>query len=468
MSGSLFLSLRAGVSVFRGEGELVLQTTENRIAFRQLRPGLLAALQALADGGDDEVRLEERILQDGGAETLARFAYYLERLDRRGLLLRSVRSGDVTLMTLVPTTRYFQFAPRRIDPDQRYVLCRFSYARREGAQTVLESPLAHARILLHGARATAVLYSLSQPGQPAELFGRAADLSVAAIGLLLGAGMIREADNERPALQTWEFHDLLFHARTRMGRHDWPVGGTFPFAGDFPPPPALKAVQPKEWLDLYQPDLSRLQKEDPPLARVQGMQRTIRAHGDRPIDVRQLGEFLYRAARVRHCQQVQVETTHGSVQLDLALRPYPGGGALYELELYPVVNICNGLGSGLHYYDPLNHRLGLLSRRTIEVEQLLEAAARTAEVSGDRLQVLLVVAARFQRRAWQYASTAYSTTLKDVGVLYQTMYLVATVMGLAPCAVSGGDSDLFASVADTDYYAETSVGGFLLGRGPLG
>jgi hypothetical protein len=50
-----------------------------------------------------------------------------------------------------------------------------------------------------------------------------------------------------------------------------------------------------------------------------------------------------------------------------------------------------------------------------------------------------------------------------LGVLFQTMYLTATAMGLAPCAV-GGDADLFARAAGTDYYAETSVGEFLLGN----
>jgi hypothetical protein len=51
------------------------------------------------------------------------------------------------------------------------------------------------------------------------------------------------------------------------------------------------------------------------------------------------------------------------------------------------------------------------------------------------------------------------------------MYLAATAMGLGPCAVGGGDADLFARAAGTDYYAETSVGEFLLGsqrHGPPG
>jgi oxazoline/thiazoline dehydrogenase len=77
--------------------------------------------------------------------------------------------------------------------------------------------------------------------------------------------------------------------------------------------------------------------------------------------------------------------------------------------------------------------------------------------------VLVILAARFPRLAWKYESIAYSLILKHVGVLYQTMYLAATAMGLAACAVGGGDSDLFCQAAGTQYAAETSVGEFLLG-----
>jgi hypothetical protein len=50
-------------------------------------------------------------------------------------------------------------------------------------------------------------------------------------------------------------------------------------------------------------------------------------------------------------------------------------------------------------------------------------------------------------------------------------YLAATAMGLAARAIRGGDADLFAWAAGTDYRAETSVGVILLGSrrpGPVG
>jgi catechol 2,3-dioxygenase-like lactoylglutathione lyase family enzyme len=60
------------------------------------------------------------------------------------------------------------------------------------------------------------------------------------------------------------------------------------------------------------------------------------------------------------------------------------------------------------------------------------------------------------------SSIAYAIMLKDLGALYQTLYLVATAMELAPCAIGGGDADLFAAVAGLDYVVEPYIGEFIL------
>jgi SagB-type dehydrogenase family enzyme len=117
----------------------------------------------------------------------------------------------------------------------------------------------------------------------------------------------------------------------------------------------------------------------------------------------------------------------------------------------------------LYCYDPLAHRLGQRAGRTAEVERLLSLAAQAAGMVPEQLQVLLILAARLPRVAWKYTGLAYALVLKHVGVLFQTLYLAATAMNLAPCALGSGDSDLFARAAGLNYYAETSVGEFLLG-----
>jgi SagB-type dehydrogenase family enzyme len=120
------------------------------------------------------------------------------------------------------------------------------------------------------------------------------------------------------------------------------------------------------------------------------------------------------------------------------------------------------LTAGLYFYCPQNHQLHPLTGLTPEVEGLLEQAQYATE-GQETPQILIILAARFQRVAWKYESMAYAMILKHVGVMYQTMYLVATAMGLAACAIGSGDSELFAGAAGTDYYIETSVGEFILG-----
>ena len=95
--------------------------------------------------------------------------------------------------------------------------------------------------------------------------------------------------------------------------------------------------------------------------------------------------------------------------------------------------------------------------------RLLQDAAESTSTPLIEIQILVILAARVPRLAWKYESIAYSLILKHVGVIFQSMYLAATAMGLAPCAIGGGDSDRFARATGLDYFTESSVGEFLLG-----
>jgi oxazoline/thiazoline dehydrogenase len=479
LSASLLLSWREGVSAEVGEdGELRVLGPASRVVLRQLAPDIATALRRLTPPGDEEDRLADLILGAGGVGALAGWYYCLQGLARRGLVSRTVQADGRRLGTLLPTSSAVGFAPVAAVSDRSYLLSRFAYLRREGSTLVLESPLAHARVVLDDSRAAALIGALVTPVTARDLAERAGGFPADAVGpllsLLAGAGMVQEvrpggadAEDEPPALQSWEFHDLLFHARSRKGRTDAPCGGTFRIAARLEPPPAVKPSGAGESCELYRPDLQRLERDDPPLTRALERRRSLRAYGTRPITAEQLGEFLYRVARVKGHHEVDLETPRGPVRMAFAPRPYPSGGAMYELEFYAAINACDGLAPGLYHYDAQHHRLGRLRGRSAAIEQLLHDAAASAGIPQDRVQVLFILSARFPRLAWKYASIAYALTLKHVGVVYQTMYLTATAMELAPCALGGGDSDLFARAADMDYYVETSVGEFLLGSKAL-
>jgi SagB-type dehydrogenase family enzyme len=277
------------------------------------------------------------------------------------------------------------------------------------------------------------------------------------MAMLANAGALARQDGEAtsedadPPLALWEFHDLLFHSRSRLGRHANPYGGTYPFKGGIEPLPAARPPF-GDAIELPRPDMEGLAAGDRPFSAVLEARRSVREYGERPLSLAQLGEFLYRAARVQKA----------AAQAGVSFRPHAAGGALHELEIYPVVSRCEGLAAGLYHYDAFGHRLERVAEPGPVIDALLQMAAVTATIDAPP-QVLLVITARFQRIQWKYRSMAYALILKNVGALYQTFYLVATAMGLAPTALGGGHSDLFAAAAGLDYLAETSVGEFVLG-----
>ncbi len=464
---SLWLGFKPGVKLLSSsDGQLVLDSPGGRLDIGDPGPALRDALSGLAREGS--VRLARLV---GASDSGIHLA--LTRLFEMGLICPSVLVGGHPLARLVPIATNEEFSFRQVLGDTSYTLSRFAHTRRDRDRWVLESPLAHAHILLKGPIAGALLACASGqtslarteqqvPGLPREevmLF----------LSLLLTAGMLCEIgdggtpdEDRRPELVQWEFHDLLFHAASRLGRHDRPIGHNPSFLGVVSPLPAVQPSRSEERVELYTPDLQALRRDDPPFSHVLEERKSIRQQGDKPLSAAQLGEFLFRVGRVRN---VQVQTLEGGVLYEESSRPYPNGGACYELELYPIVYNCDGLRPGAYHYEPAEHQLSWLSPITPLTMEPLEHT-RVATGQRDMPQVLITITARFQRLTWKYRGIAYATLLKDVGVLYQTMYLAATAMGLAPCALGGGDSDIAAEALGLDYYAETSVGEFFLGSRP--
>ncbi len=475
MPASFHLLWRNGVSVENGHnGDFHLQGPSLRITLKLLSPAILTALKQLSPPGEDEDSLADHILEAGGPTALAAWYHRLNDLAQRGFVCRTLKLDEQQLLTIQPLSPSYVLLPLTPLKDSLYQLSRFAYMRREGSVIVIESPRSHSRILLEDPRVIVLISALAVPGSPTELINRTQNLPPDAIAQLLGVlastGMLdavnpngTDAKEESSSLKTWEFHDLLFHSRTRQGRTDAPFGATYRMVGKLDSPPAIVRKRKGPEFELFRPDLEDLKTKDVGLMEVMERRRSIREYNEKPITDNQLGEFLFRVARVKSEQEAEVETPLGKVLMQFTARPYPAGGGLYELEVYVAIQACEGFDSGLYHYDPLHHQLYRVSGRTTDFGRLIADAAASAGMAPESVQIVLILSSRFQRIAWKYASIAYTLTLKHVGVMYQTMYLTATAMNLAPCALGAGDADLFARVAGTDYYAETSVGEFLLG-----
>lgn len=354
-------------------------------------------------------------------------------------------------------------------------LSRFAFLRQQAGELALESPLSHHRVALHRPLASWVVSSLSKATTCAEI-ARSVNISrplvAEIVAYLAGAGMVEFgeqtagaptfASDADPALLAWSAHDLLFHSRSRLGRHDDAAGAAFSHVTTMPPRPAAKPLPEGQRFPLYRPDLAATARQDMSLTEAIESRHSVREFAENGPSARQLGELLFRAARIRSQTEV---TGAGDVRYTISNRPYPSAGSLYELDLYLTLDRCADLPRGIYHYDPAGHALTLINERGADVDELLDSAM--VQIGSYRPPVLITMTARIGRLSWVYDSISYATTLKHVGVLQQTLYLVATGLGLAPCALAMGDSENATTAFGLDWPAEVSVGEFVVGL-PVG
>lgn len=404
-------------------------------------------------------------------------ALLVRRLARSGLLeyrLAPLRGGK-DLIVIEPQTADYWPEVAKLGATDTVVLSRFAYMRRRGNDMVLESPRAKALFRICDPKIAATIAMLSTPHKVGKLRREQGFIAVALLGLLFDCNILFKVDANSDALRlaegdaglvVWDFHDLLFHTHSTEGRQANPTGGRYPYIGLLPPPPAVRARWSGSAIDLQ--SLSSGPEE--PLSPFTTLLRKRHSTRDfdeaQPITAGELARLLDRAARVQWKWTSPLDFGDGSLgpEIDYTRRPYPSAGSAYELELYLLVANCDGLDRGLYHYDADRHALVPIEAQAQDIEAQL-ASAQFAMDAPAPPQILITIAARFDRIAWKYSGIAYSLILKDVGVLLQTLYLAATDLGLGGCAIGTTNVDLFAKMTGQEFYLEGPVGQFALGRG---
>ncbi|MGE0758491.1 MAG: SagB family peptide dehydrogenase, partial [Pirellulaceae bacterium] len=427
LPASFLMSLLPGTRVVEGEGESVAIESpphlyRPRIALTNVSPGLRGALDRLREAPVAYPALLGSVMQAEGPAGIAKLSQLWKRLSMSALLCYTLDEGGPQA-TIRPLSVAFRFSDQAIDEHQSVVLSRFAFLRTDQGRMLLECPLGCAELTLCSPQAAAIVHRLSRPATSEQLSAEVPGIdSRCAQGMLTllaqAQALVRLGDDgvnpeeADPTLAPWEFHDLLFHTRSRLGRHANPYGGTFAWDGKFPSLPAVKEPWTTHTLELARPDLDERAATEPSFTTVLEQRQSIREHADAPIHRDQLAEFLYRVAHVK--QYVP--------EAGVSFRPSPAGGALHELEIYPVVNRCEGLDPGIYHYNPFHHTLGQVAAATPAMRALVQMATMTATMQTPP-QILLIVAARFQRLQFKYQSMTYALILKNLGALYQTMYL---------------------------------------------
>jgi SagB-type dehydrogenase family enzyme len=188
-----------------------------------------------------------------------------------------------------------------------------------------------------------------------------------------------------------------------------------------------------------------------PLLDLLRRRRSRRSFGRLPIDAVALAALLEAAYGV-------TATTADPPQ---AFRTTPSGGALYPLDVFPVVERVDGIAPGTYHYDPLRVRLELL--RSGSAARELERCTPYPSLFGDAAVVLLA-AATFWRTRFKYGVRGYRFALIEAGHLAQNVLLEATARGLAAVPVGGFFDARIDDFLELDGVDESTVYAIAVGR----
>jgi SagB-type dehydrogenase family enzyme len=311
---------------------------------------------------------------------------------------------------------------------------------REGAVSV--------RSLLHDSGVTddesdllTVLHAFAKPRTLPEA-AEALDLPVAELGALVAELAELGIVVDCPPPCHWQLHDLAFH-ETSTAPSDVKTPGANPF-------PAVRPPMASSRTEL---------RRSPPaapggLAELLAERRSVRHFAATPVPIDAFSTLLERSFADR-----------GSPMSGTVRRPYPSGGALHSLEVYPVVppGAVVGLEAGVYHYAASMHALEHLAVDDV-AWRLWMPGARTMAVPEGALPIVLLVTSRIRRVQAGYRDVAYRLVLVELGCLMQTVYLVAQDLGLGACALGGIDhAERLAELGGFDVLEEPLVGEMVVG-----
>lgn len=306
----------------------------------------------------------------------------------------------------------------------------------------------HVRRVLVRRRSTASTRALAVPGHRGDgarpstsprgrvLLPRRGLLGLAAVGVVgFGAG---RGLRQPPAIPHGSDVGVVYHEWSKPGVTD--ALGTLTNWGRKPP-------LYKEYADAPFAALP-----DRPLASTMPLRDAVQQrHSTREYAGTPLSAEAF-AALVRHA---------GGLRDDAAgRRTAPSSGALYPIEVYPVVNDVEGVEPGVYHYDIRRHGLSQVRAGAVGADVMRYGLDQDFLATANVIVVLTLI---HQRMRFKYRDRSYRYGLIEAGHLGQNLYLVATALGLGACAVGAFHDDGINDLLGVDGHEEVAV--YLLAAG---
>jgi SagB-type dehydrogenase family enzyme len=141
---------------------------------------------------------------------------------------------------------------------------------------------------------------------------------------------------------------------------------------------------------------------------------------------------------------------------EVKLRAYPSSGALYAVEIYPVILRVDGLTPGVYHYRAVESLLELVRR--LNFDDLVRAALPVERKMLAGSAALVCLVGSFRRHERKYGEGGYRMLVAEAGHISQNLVLAATGLGLSARPFGG----VFDTLMNEDLGLESSDEQFLL------
>ena len=248
-------------------------------------------------------------------------------------------------------------------------------------------------------------------------------------GLILGRGL-----RPPPPIEAGADVGVIYHQWSKPGIID-ALGSVVNWGQ---PVSLYKAYPDAEVVDLPPPDLDGGLSAETAIAR----RRSIRDYAPTSMTIGELSRLLFLTSGI------------GADKYGNARRTAPSSGALYPIEVYPVVHRVEGIQSGVYHYAYREHALERVRAgdfRTHVVEQGIHQ-----DFLGE-CGVVLFLTMIMQRMRPKYQDRSYRYGLLEAGHLGENAYLAATSMGLGACGIGAFMDDAINQMLGVDGVEEAAV-----------
>jgi SagB-type dehydrogenase family enzyme len=126
---------------------------------------------------------------------------------------------------------------------------------------------------------------------------------------------------------------------------------------------------------------------------------------------------------------------------EVQLRAYPSSGALYAVEIYPVVFRVESLGPGVYHYRAVENVLEAV-RLDVDPASVVGAALPVEREMVAGAAVLFCLTGCFPRHERKYGEGGYRMMAAEAGHISQNLILAATALGLSTRPFGGVFDDL--------------------------